>query len=202
MTWPWLGSLIGISEVLRVGLPQPRPLNDRPVRRMSRSAFAKSLKHRHGHLGQHLAKVLEGRDSARPHSATPRNAVELAAEMFVQFPAKILLRNAHPLVPAVPRDEHTDPGLFDLVQAAEQFAVRVRQSDPRIDEAQARRRYPVVASSQPSRLERPDGELAVEALRGEVRRVVGDGLGVVRLIWAPGMRCLTVIIAHPAGWER
>src|SRR5580692_3555167 len=102
MTWPWLDSLIGSSEFLGVGSPQPRPLDDGSHRGVGRSTFAKPLKHGHRHLGQHLAKILKGRDSARRHCATPRNAVELAAKQFVQPPAKVLLLRVHPLVPAVP----------------------------------------------------------------------------------------------------
>src|ERR1700728_1537160 len=136
MTWPRLDSLIGSSEFLGVGLPQPRPLDDGPDRGVGRSTFAKPLKHGHGHLRQYLAKILEGWDSVRRHCAAPRNAVEFAAKQFVQPPAKILLRRAHPLIPAVPGDEHADPGLLDLIEAAEQMAVRVRLGDPRVNETQ------------------------------------------------------------------
>src|ERR1700733_4044161 len=203
MTWPWPDSLIGSSEFLGVGLPQPRPLDDGSGRGVGRSALAKPLEHGHGHLGQYLAKILEGGDSVRRHCATPRNAVELAAKQFVQLPAKILLLRGHSLVSAVPGDKHADPGLLDLIQAAEQIEVRVRLGHPRVNETQARRRQlPVAAYPRTTARERGYRRLAVEALRGEVRGVVCDGLGVVRLIWAPGIRCLAVIFAGATGRER
>jgi len=134
---------------------------------MRRRVSAESLQHDHRHLGQNLAKILEGRDSIRCHLATSRHASELAAQTVVQLLAKIMLGCAHLRVPGIPGHKNADPGLSDVVQAFQPFVMRFGQAHPRINQTQARwYRLSVAGPGHWVILNRPDQGLAVEAFLG------------------------------------